>query len=1475
MKKLFLCILVTCLLSVSAFAQLNNATFTGTVSDSTKAVLPGVTITATNTATGVVLTNVTNEAGAYTILSLLPGTYTVTAELPGFQKANYTNVDLGNNVTVRLNFTLNVATQSQNVEVTVAADTVLATSSPTIGQVMTQKKINDLPVVGGNVLDMLSVLGGIDNMVLTGANPQAGHAFGREGTTLAGVSAQDTPVLRDGIMVSDTRWPTGLNTNSVINPDLVGEIRLIVAPVDAEFGRGNGAVQITTRSGTNQFRGAAVWNIENSKLFANTWGGNQSRTPLNWFNNNQGTASLGGPIIKNKTFFYGLWDMNFNRQRAYQSSSVLTPCARNGIFRYFDGWNNGAYGATTVGTGGTPTRAVVDLGGNPLVNGAGQLIDASSGAVVNQPNGSPSLLHYISVFGPGSFTGGAPNADCSNFQLQTTNIGGQNITTWDQNRTKRDTTGLIDRTIAFMPAPNDWNFLNNNAIDGLNTATWRTLAHFRGADNLFSVGEATGDRRQANVRIDHNFSQRHRVNGAFTIERVSSDDVPAALPNTWSNQNFHRPKTVSVGFVSTLSASLVNEAKFGYRFSGTNVVAPWDRSQNYPSIAKYLPPNVNGFQILPDIAGGVGLCSPITGGRPPAACTVAGANGANLTTTATDASPVWTYGDSVSWTKGKHTVKIGGEMRFTSSFTTGSAPGGGFFQNNKTQVVVVAGSAPNAQLAFSGPSSISNTNPYMSGLGTNSAAKAQSLLNFLAGSISSINNEYFLNKPTDTTFADFRTSNLIPNTIKEREISIFGKDDFKVSRNLTLNLGLRYDWYGVPFSPDGLAAAAVGGGGAGFGISGRDFSGWMNPGTRSTDTVFQFVGKNSPHPGSLPFNNDYKNFGPAIGFAYQLPWLGEGKTTIRGGYQITFQGGGRFSTLENALSQPPGRVYAGQYTGTITSPYMDLTSVTASTVPTPLPAGVAPMTAIPRTDRTQTGNFFDPNYTSPYVQNLTLSVTRSIKPNLTLDVRYIGTLSRKQYASTASINLNTPNFLYNGLGAEFDKIRAGGESTMLDSMLKGVNICMSGCAGGTSYGAIGTTVNGVPQTAAQQMRSSATFATNLALGNYSGPCSATGAGGVACALGMLNYTQAVGCSSLTDPAARSAGNCDLPFVNTSTTKGAVLRVNGNPENLIFTNPQFLTANWFSNMGNSNYHSVQVEATLRPTHGFSGTANYTFSRNLGLTSAFTNPVDRHGDYTIVNNNHPHILRTNGNIELPIGPGKLLAGGSHGPIARAIEGWRLGGIYTLSSGPYANITAQNMLYANGVPDVTDPALLKELLANAGTKWGIKSATGVVEGDFFDRTKFIKVPDPQCANVTANQGLNVPGPFARCNLQAIARVVPANTPGANVYADPNNPSATLSAKVFLQNPKPGTRGNLGQNVLRTLPVWRFDTNISKAFKITESKSLSFRMDVFNVLNHAQPGAPGLSINNGFAPTPFGEITTKNGNDPRVMQAQLRLDF
>ncbi len=150
---------------------------------------------------------------------------------------------------------------------------------------------------------------------------------------------------------------------------MVGEIRMITSPVDAELGRGNSQVQIQTRSGTNAFRGALVYNNRNSAVEPNTWANNKAQGGAivpPWTNITEYTGSVGGPIIKNKTFFFFLWDGMLPAARNNVQATVLTPCARNGIFRYFDGWQNGNTQTVKKTTGTTPTIATVNDDGNPM-----------------------------------------------------------------------------------------------------------------------------------------------------------------------------------------------------------------------------------------------------------------------------------------------------------------------------------------------------------------------------------------------------------------------------------------------------------------------------------------------------------------------------------------------------------------------------------------------------------------------------------------------------------------------------------------------------------------------------------------------------------------------------------------------------------------------------------------------------------------------------------------------------------------------------------------------------------------------------------------------------------------------------------------------------------------------------------------------------------------------------------------------------
>src|SRR4030095_14605225 len=207
------------LFAALAFAQGTTGTLTGTVEDASKALLPGVTITATNTNTGISNSQITNESGAYTMPPLLPGAYTLKASLPGFQMQTINNIDLGNE-TKRFNFTMQVAGLATNVDVAIDATALLTTSGANIGEVLTSQKVADLPLVTSDVLDLVKILPGVRI-----------SAFGGGFDTFAGLSANTVNTSRDGLSVTDGRYMNGIFASSTINPDLVGEIRLILRPV--------------------------------------------------------------------------------------------------------------------------------------------------------------------------------------------------------------------------------------------------------------------------------------------------------------------------------------------------------------------------------------------------------------------------------------------------------------------------------------------------------------------------------------------------------------------------------------------------------------------------------------------------------------------------------------------------------------------------------------------------------------------------------------------------------------------------------------------------------------------------------------------------------------------------------------------------------------------------------------------------------------------------------------------------------------------------------------------------------------------------------------------------------------------------------------------------------------------------------------------------------------------------------------------
>jgi hypothetical protein len=1356
----------------SLTAQSSNATLSGSVSDSSGALIPGVSVTATNAGTSVATTGVSNEAGVYTLPGLLPGVYRVSATLPGFQTQTFTDVQLGNAAQVRLNFTLSVATVNTAVEVAISADRLLLESSSSVGQVLTEQTVRELPVIGVMGNDVLSLI-----RVMAGVTMTTDPIFGANSTELAGVSASNIQIQRDGVDAGASgRWSAGVQGATIMNPDLVGEIRMVLAPVDAEVGRGNSQIQVQTRSGTNSFTGSAVWNIQNTALDANTWNNNRTQpravTPP-WRNFHQYTLSAGGPIVRGKTFFFALWDGFLPRNRTDINATVLTPCARNGIFRYFDNWSNGNV-QQVLTTGATPRIAVVDFQGNPVA-------PATNPGSTTPHNG---ILRYTSIFGRVTNTPTRP--DCSDAIVQGP--------TWDPYRTQMDPTGYVKKLLDVMPVPN-----NYEVGEGLNSAGYRWVLTRTGADNRFGFGEPV-NRKQINIKIDHNFNTSHKLNGSYTYERNWSDNQYGVWPFRFPTYAFRRPQVLTVNFTSTLSPTLLNEVRYGMRRTGTNGAGSFTNPDTGEEAHAFFP-NIGGFPLLPQL-GMQPIC--VCAGQPFGA---RGETGALFQANINESTPLYTYADTLSWTRNAHSFKGGVEARFASSRLRDDVQANDFSAYLR---------AFGGETALTPILRIDSTNiPGLQGTSTTGNNLAmRSLMTLLTGSLSRVTQLYWLGSASRLdTWDDYRNSIQRERELNQQELSMFFKDDWKVSTNLTLNLGMRWEYYGVPWVSKGLTAVPDGGGDALFGYSGRGFDNWMRPGQRGELTKLIFVGPDSPNSSQSAWPKDFNNWGPAIGFSWQVPWFGAGQTTVRGGYQVSYLlGGGRFSTLDGALANPPGSSYTATFNGGPGLEYIDLTHMSRIS---PVPVPVAPMQPIPVDTRTVALTAFDSNYVTPNVQNLTLAVTRNVGRKLTVDMRYVGTLSRKLYGT---LDVNASNFLYNGLKEAFDSARQGGESDLLNQMFNGIQIATTGCVGpsGTTVtcGPVGSVTGGVLQTGAMHLRAAtgSSLRNNLADGNYLA---------LANSLYTLNYSKAAGL------------NPSLPAIPAGVN-GAVLRYNNFPENFVRANPQFSTATLQTNVGNTNYHSMQAEITMRPTAGVSVQGAYTWSRSLGRTGPFTNPVDRSSDYTLQAGHRLHNFRSNGTFNLPVGPGKLLLGNSSGPLARAIEGWTMSWILNLTSGAAADIGGANSLYANGVPDIVGP-----FDPSAGkVEWN----DGALAGNYFG-SAYTKVADPQCSAIAASLR-------SICTLNAVA---------------------DSSGRIVLQNARPGVRGTLGQNVMELPGTWGLDGALSKRFQVGESRSFQLRVDALNVFNHPQPANPSLVLSG--SNTPFGNIASKAGN--RSFQAQLRVSF
>src|SRR5262245_13227595 len=1117
-------VFIICLgLAGSTYAQTGNAQLGGIVQDSTKALLPGVTVTATNVDTNVTATQVTNESGAYSFPALQPGTYRVSAELPGFKKVVNNDVRLAYAGQTRIDFTLEVGAVEQSVEVTVAQESLMKDSSASVGDVITKERLDSLPLVGNNVLDLLSTLPGVRISPL-------GDTF----NTIGGLGINTINTTRDGLSIVDGRIdpqnvldPACYNAFSptILLPDLVGEIRLILSPVDAELGRGNSQIQIQTRSGTNTYAGTATWNIRNTALDANTWTNNHTlidgkATPLDWHNNHQYTVAYGGPVQipglyngKNRTFFYGLFEQNIHNTRDTTNVNVLTDTARMGIFRYFTGYNPVGWNPnnTTVLTQRPPLTATnaswisVDLNGNPVPPPFNTDGSPYSGKVV-----------CLSVFGAQRLDANfnmvpVTAADCHSGQIAVPSSG----TAWDSLRLSADTSGYMKKILSLTPRANYF-----GAGDGLNIAQYRWQRRRKGSNTTQAIigADLFSNNKQYNLKIDHNFNAKHKVAVSYSAQRDNSADNVAQYPDSDINGVIvRRPHLVTANMVSTLSSKMINEARFGMnRTSNLDVVAWFNPNPVVRKKAEDLLLQGSTSVLNPEYTYltvvNNGCCGLFTSN-------VLNSNGymaaGGLSTNVINVNPLYNYADTLSWSRGKHAFKFGAELRLPR--TNGN---GGIQQ----YPAITLGNNTNASTTASPFGNVANFATELPGLlnanfgtGQNAVTAARTsvtnLLYWLNGSVSSVSQQYWIDNYTDVRdgrWEDVSTQdNRFRNQIS-KEWAAFVKDDFKVTKSLTLNLGVRWEYYSSPFIDSGLTTAVNDFAYGLFGASrtpqfnADPFSIFLKPGdlyltgygstatnplscqkgVKQADllpvstcdpsllTGISFVGPRSPNPGRVSIPENFNNIGPAVGFAYQFPWFGVGKTTIRGGYQQTFGAAGvnrgAIGGTESAIANAPG---ATNNPSTVVSDpaFQSILSTRALTLAdvktlVPVRPTVAPGGTLPIYGRSTIGPVvYDPKFQTPYTQNLTLSITRQVRPNFIVDLRWTGTYARKQ---DGTLDTNAANVYHNPeLFQSLVDARAGKDPVLLDQMLAGLNLNNTV----STFGAVGTVFQGVYQTGAAHL----------------------------------------------------------------------------------------------------------------------------------------------------------------------------------------------------------------------------------------------------------------------------------------------------------------------------------------------------------------------------------------------------------------------
>jgi hypothetical protein len=828
-----------------AAAQANRATITGTITDTSGAIVPGVEVTGTNTGTNVPTKTFSNQAGIYVIPNLFPGKYSVEFKRDGFETVLRPSVTLESTEVARIDATLKVGAVSSTVTVTTDAP-VLDLEKPSEGTNMKGSVVNDLPLSiygGGRSVEDFAVA------ITPGYSPYSSPY----GAVINGAQWFTKDYTIDG--TSGTANIQGDSMESGPTMEAVEELQAQTSGLDAQSSiTGGGVIAFNLKSGTNKLHGSAFLYGHNELLDANTWTNDYTHTEKPQERAWDYGFSLGGPIIKNKTFFFAAFErfQQIDYRLNSGSATVPTPAFLKGDFSALLGGNlcnaSGNIGPCSQ-IGGTLLA--------PVYNEAGQLV---------QPQENM-------IYDPNPPTGTCPTSPCA--------FTG-NIIPADR------ISGVAQKVNAFYGgyAPQ---------FGGIDSNSRGLLQ-----------GSPSQTPNQVVAKLDHVLRERDRLSGSWIYNhRPRTLDDGGGLwqagtrnggPLSNGRHQIYRAQEWRLSESHTFSPRLLNVLNFTYNFD-YNASSPTDPG-NWNSQLGFGNTGANTFPVISfQDNSAYGHSETFLGGN-----WQGNLSGVNVIT-----------GDSVTWTKGRHNFTFGGDFK---AHQVNNRSGSGALSFNFSSNNTAGAGYPYDGFAYA---------------------------TFLLG---------LVNNASET----------VPYNLygRQKGMFLYAQDSYKVTPKLTLSMGLRWN-YNFRFH--------------------EKYGNWANFDMNAISPLYGV-------PGTLVFakngsdsfyKNEYaKNFGPSLGFAYQLlP-----KTVVRGSFGLIFNPVGVtfFGGVPDGFAPQLGTNHANTFRwdgpgGTGNYPGV-LTKVNANTDPStmqPFPVAVDPRAL-------ELG----------YSEAFNVGVQHELTPNTRLEVSYVG-----------------------------------------------------------------------------------------------------------------------------------------------------------------------------------------------------------------------------------------------------------------------------------------------------------------------------------------------------------------------------------------------------------------------------------------------------------------------------------------------------